>query len=139
VAVWGAKGSRKTCKQCRQLQDPKAFEDGAQVKIAGVGDCKNCEVMKNSPITRNENIIALYNALPREGGVTVKDMHALFEIYEVPQELWFDYYQRLLFLHNTMLEAREKEYKRKASEETATKKWKEQRFSATRKRLRRTH
>lgn len=139
MAVWGAKGSRKTCKQCRQLQDPKAFEDGAQVRIAGIGDCKNCEVMKNSPIERNENIVALYNALPREGGVTVRDMHSLFEIYEVPQELWFDYYQRLLFLHNTMLEAREKEYKRKVSEEAATKKWKAQRFSANRKRVGRTH
>lgn len=138
MAVWGARGSRKTCKQCRKLQDPKAFEDGAQVKIAGIGDCKNCEVMKNSPIGRNENIVALYNALPSEGGVTVRDMHALFEIYEIPKELWFDYYQRLLFLHNTIVETKSKLYKKEAEEKKAVDKWKGKRLSAGRRGLRRT-
>lgn len=139
MAVWGAKKNKKDCKKCKQLQDPTAFEDGAQVRIAGVGDCKNCEVMKNSPIERNENIVALYNALPREGGVTVKDIHSLFEIYEMPQELRFDYYQRLLFLHNTMLEEREKIHKKTVDEKRATEQWKANKLSAGRRSLRRTH
>jgi len=138
VAAWGAKKNKKDCKICKQLQNPEAFEDGAQVRIAGIGDCKNCEVMKNQPIRENQNIVDLYNAMPREGGVTVKDMHSLFEIYDIPQELWFDYYQRLLFLHNTMSDARSKEYKKVMDEKDAAAKWKTKKFSVGNRRLRRT-
>ena len=139
MAVWGAKKSRKDCKRCRQLQSPEAFEDGAQVRIAGVGDCKNCEVMKNQPIRENQNIVDLYNALPQEGGVAVKDVHALFEIYELPQELWFDYYQRLLFLHNTMVDAKDKEYKKGMGEKKMVDQWKAKRFSVGKRRLGKVH
>lgn len=140
MAVWGAKKNRRDCKKCKQLQKAGSFEKGSKVKIAGLGDCENCEVMKNSPSERNENIVALYNALPREGGVTVTDFHALFEIYEIPQELRFDYYQRLLFLHNTIMGAREKEFKKSAQEKKGVDQWKKKRFSAGgRRSLRRTH
>jgi len=137
--VWGAKANKKTCEDCKKLQDPKAFEQGAQVRIAGVGDCKNCEVMKNQPIARNENIVSLYNALPREGGVTVKDIYALFEIYEIPQVLQFDYYQRLIYLHNMMLDEREKEHKKVVNAQKTTDQWKAKKFPVGRRRIRRTH
>ncbi len=140
MAVWGAKRNRKDCKKCKQLQKARSFEKGSKVKIAGLGDCENCEVMKNSPIERNENIIALYNSLPREGGVSVTDFHSLFDIYEIPQELRFDYYQRLLFLHNTIMDSREKEHKKAAQEKKGIDQWKNKRFSTGRGRtLRRTH
>lgn len=130
MAVWGAKRNRKDCKKCRQLQKAGSFEKGSKVKIAGLGDCENCEVLKNGPSERNENIVSLYNALPREGGVSVTDFHALFEIYEIPQELRFDYYQRLLFLHNTIVNAKEKEGKKAAQEKKGIDQWKKKRFSA---------
>ena len=139
MAAWGAKKNKKDCKRCKQLQKAGSFEKGSKVRIAGLGDCKECEVMKNNPIERNENIVALYNALPREGGVTVKDIHSLLEIYEIPQELRFDYYQRLLFLHNTMMDARDKEHKKVTKERREIDQWKKNKFSTGRRSLRRTH
>ena len=138
MAGWGAKKNKKDCVKCRRMQKASSFERGARVRIAGLGDCKNCEVMKNSPIDTNENIVALYNALPREGGVTASGIHVLFEVFEIPQELRFDYYQRLTYLHNEMLGSKDKVSKKETEDKKAVDQWKRQRFSVGR-RTKRTH
>lgn len=117
-------GGGLTCEQCEKLGSQDSFAKGSKVKIKGVYDCENCEIFKSQPIWENENILELYNALPSNfDGATgerlfsASDLKFLFELYEVPEELWYDYYQRILFLHNELLklsrDKREKDTKKK--------------------------
>ena len=118
MAEWGVKGLGKSCEQCRSLLDLSGFEKGARVRV--VLDCENCPVMKARPLPENENIVILYNALPKNYDgfsgqriVTASDIKFILELYEVPKELWSEYYHKLLFFHEQVLIALSREKKRK--------------------------
>jgi len=111
VAEWAAKSSKtkKNCKLCAKLANPANYPKGARVRIVGVYDCENCPVMKSLPIFENENIIELYNALPvrydpvtRVRIVTTADIKFIFALYQVSEDLHFDYYTRLMYFFQVM-------------------------------------
>jgi len=129
VAEWAAKGkSTKSCEDCDKLakQSGGHFAKGVRVRIAEVYDCAKCENYLSRPSQDNENIITLYEALPKNidgfSGVrtiSASDILFLFKIYDVPEELYFDYYHRLMFFHDSLM--REAEKQRKLLEKKAKK------------------
>jgi len=133
VAEWAAKSStsRKNCKLCARLANPANYPKGTKVHIAGVYDCDNCPVMKAQPISENENIIELYNALPirydpiiRIRIVTIADIKFLFTLYQIPENLWFDYYTRLMYFFRIMTSNESKMREKTAKEQQENTDWK---------------
>jgi hypothetical protein len=109
----------KTCKWCEQVSDPDSFEAGARVMIEGAGDCEHCEYWNARPLPENENVISLYESLPKnfEGFsgfriISVSDIAAIFDFYQVDLRLREEYYEKILFFHETLtkkiLDEREK-------------------------------
>jgi len=125
VAEYAAKENKRTCKDCERLADPKSYEAGARVRIAEVYDCENCEVTKTQPSLANYPVIELYNSLPRvfdgmSGALqfSTVDIKFVFSIFDVPQELWDEYYFKMMHFHECLLDAEaEKRKKQKASDE----------------------
>lgn len=144
MAAWAAKKSKRTCKQCRKLSNPKSFAKGSRVKIAWVFDCKNCEVTKARPSPDNSNILELYEALPRRFDsagikvITASDIRFVFEVFEVARALWNDYYQRIVYFHNCLVDVYNKEREKELKRAKAVDLWKAKKLP-TRKRLMRTH
>lgn len=106
MAGWEAKSVKKNCEDCEKLDNPDSFAKGVRAKIAGVFDCENCVVTEHLPIQENENIVILYNSLPQnyEGHTGIRiistaDIRFVLEIFSVPEELWDDYYQKILYFH----------------------------------------
>lgn len=130
MAVWGAKKKKYDCEKCQKIKASKPFQKGARVRVAEMFDCNTCEVMKHQPIHENENIVELYNALP--GEFTAKDVEYVFHLFEVPEGLRFDYYQRIVFLHAHFMKAREKQLKKTSTEQDDIEKWKEEKRLASR-------
>jgi len=132
VAEWAAKSSktRKNCKLCAKLANPANYPKGAKVHIAGVYDCDNCPVMKAQPIPENENIIELYNALPirydpvtRTRIVTTADIKFIFALYQVSEDLHFDYYTRLMYFFQVMSVSASKMAEKTAKEQQENMAW----------------
>lgn len=133
MAEWAAKSStsRKNCKLCARLANPANYPKGAKVHIAGVYDCDSCPVMKAQPIPENENIIELYNALPirydpviRVRIVTIADIKFLFILYQIPEDLWFDYYTRLMYFFRIMTSNESKMTEKAMKEQQKNAAWK---------------
>lgn len=133
MAEWAAKSSktRKNCKLCAKLADPANYPKGAKVRIAGVYDCDNCPVMKAQPIFENENIIELYNALPvrydpvtKVRVVTTADIKFIFALYQVSEDLHFDYYARLMYFFQVMTKSESKMREKAAKEHQENTAWK---------------
>ena len=133
MAEWAAKSSktRKNCKLCAKLANPANYPKGAKVRIAGVYDCDNCPVMKAQPIFENENIIELYNALPirydpvtRTRVITTADIKFIFTLYQVSEDLYFDYYTRLMYFFRVMSESQSKMTEKAAKEQKENIAWK---------------
>lgn len=129
----------KDCEQCEKLADPDSYAKGSAVKIPGVYDCENCIVMKYQPSAENQNVVDLYNALPRNyegyGGfrqISATDIKFVLELFEVDEKLWSDYYRKLIYFHSELLEAELKVRGKKQKEEEAIRKWKSQRLKAHR-------
>ena len=132
MAEWAAKSSksRKNCKLCARLANPANYPKGARVRIAGVYDCDNCPVMEAQPIPENENIIELYNALPIRYNpitnirvITTEDIKFLFNIYEVPKSLHFDYFTRLMYFFQAMVSNQSKMDKKTIGEQKENAEW----------------
>lgn len=111
MAGWLARGSKKNCEKCKELTKIDSFPAGVNVRI--VLDCENCEVLKSQPIPENEIIFDLYSALPANYDglsglkiISASDIKFLFELYNIPHELWEDYYNRLIFYHSQLLNFR---------------------------------
>jgi hypothetical protein len=137
VAEWAARGSKleKNCALCAKLANPANYPKGARVKIAGVYDCDNCPVMKAQPIPENENIIELYNALPvrydpvtRTRIVTTADIKFIFNLYQIPENLQFDYYTRLMYFFRTMVINESKMVEKMAKEQQENAAWRKDRL-----------
>ena len=144
MAAWAAKKSKKTCEQCRKLSNPKSFAKGSRVKSAWVFDCKNCEVLKARPSPDNFNILELYEALPRRFDssgikvITASDIRFVFEVFEVSKALWSDYYQRIVYFHNSLVGVYNKEREKELKLKQAADLWKAKKLPAG-KRIMRTH
>jgi len=148
VAEWASKSSttRKNCKLCAKLANPANYPKGSKVRIAGVYDCENCPVMKAQPIPENENIIELYNALPlrydpvtRIRIVTVEDIKFLFDIYQVPEDLQFDYFTRLTYFFRVMTDSALRMNEKLAKEQQDNVRWKKDTLARLQKKSKRTH
>lgn len=123
MAEWGAKRVKKTCEQCEKLANSVNFPKGVRARIAGVYECDTCEVTKHQPLPENENIVTLYNALPQNFDgysgirlISATDIKFVLELFEVYEDLWSDYYQKLLYFHSQYTERaiKEREAHRKA-------------------------
>jgi len=130
----GLRKFAKSCEQCEKLANPDNFPKGVRVRIEGVYDCENCEVFKSQPMPENENVVELYNALPKvyDGMsgmqiITASDIKFVFEVYDVHKDLYFDYYQKIVYLHSGIIEARSKVQEKERKREEAERKWKESR------------
>lgn len=132
MAEWAAKSSktRKNCKLCAKLANPANYPKGAKVHIAGVYDCDNCPVMKAQPILENENIIELYNALPikydpvtRARIITITDIKFIFTLYQISEDLYFDYYTRLMYFFKVMSSSENKMVEKAAKEQQENTAW----------------
>ena len=127
----GLEKHTKSCEQCDKLGNPDNFPKGVRARIKGVYDCEDCEVMKSQPIPENENAVALFEALPKvyDGmsglqNITASDIKFVFEVWDVPEELYFDYYQKIVFLHLETIRAKLKAQEKKTKNEEATREWK---------------
>lgn len=142
MAEWAARKNKRTCKQCIKLADPKSFAKGSRVRIAKVFDCKNCEVTKARPLSANTNVLELYNALPRRFDssgikvITAIDVKFVLELFEVPKGLWHDYYQRIIFFHNCLVEACVKQQKAELGKRNSTASWRKKKLPPRRRHMR---
>jgi hypothetical protein len=114
------KENKMTCELCEQLRDPSNFVAGAHVKIYERDDCDKCEVSRSQPISDNGVIMELYALLPSTydawSGFKVfhfSDVLAMFKMFEVHEELQDDYYLRLMYFHEQLMEAKNKREKDK--------------------------
>jgi len=110
--------------------NPGAFGPDVQFRVEGVGDCGSCIVTRSQPNQDNEIIIELYDLLPKNYDgwtgakvVSFADVVGLFKMFEVREELWDDYYLRLMYFHDQLFEHRQKWAEEKRREEEATKVW----------------
>jgi len=94
------------------LKTPSSYAKGSRVRLKGLGDCKNCEVALAEPLPCNEIILDFYGLLPNFDAwsgnkiFSVQDIKTLFEFFETPKSLWDEYYQKLIFFHKELLEAK---------------------------------
>ena len=106
MAGWAAKSEqgKKSCKECNRIRGsvPEKHRDKLLEQ-----ECLKCEVFLSQPNCDNEVILDLYNYIPHTYGewsgsriLTASDIKFVFEVFEVPRELWDDYYERLMLLHN---------------------------------------
>ena len=135
----GQRRLKKNCEDCEKLANPDNYPKGARVRIAEAFDCENCEVMEHQPIEENQNVLDLYDALPQNyegsGGfrqVSATDIRFILELFEVNKDLWYDYYQKIAYLHSEVVRASLKTRDKKRKEEEAQRKWKAQRSKASR-------
>jgi hypothetical protein len=82
---------------------------GAQVRIAELGDCEECEVIRSQPNTDNEIIIEAYELLPRnyDGFTGAKLIHLsevkeIFKMLGVSERRFDDVYLRLMHFHSEL-------------------------------------
>jgi len=129
----GARRLSKSCEDCKKLSDPDSFARGARVKIFEAGDCENCDVRKSAPITENENVIEIYDALlARYDGfsglkvIGTTDVLAVMRMFEVPEELWDDYYLKIAYYHAEVMKANLLASEKRKKREESVRKWKEQ-------------
>lgn len=139
MARWEASGQKKDCEECRELQDPKSFERGARVRIAGLGDCSKCPNVLNAPIESNENIIFLYNSLPLrfdslsgQKVISAGDIDFVFRLYRVHPDLQEDYYKRLMYFHGELIEALGEKRKAEEKRRKEIEDWKRTKMSKVR-------
>jgi hypothetical protein len=100
----------KDCDWCDNMANPDSFAPGTTVYIAEVYDCEHCEYWNSRLLPENENAIELYRSAPRnfEGwsGIRIissSDIRFVFEIYGVPECLRDEYYWKILYFHETLI------------------------------------
>jgi len=136
VAEFSVLENTKSCKLCETLAKQKSFSKGSRVRISGAFDCKNCIVYKSQPIRENEAILTLFNLLPvkfnfngiRE--ITAEDIQFIFKINYIHEDLWQDYYNRIMFLNQEINVANNKKSKSRKTEQEAVDKWKKDRLTS---------
>lgn len=133
----GLRRLQRDCKTCEKLADRDNYPKGARVKIVEAYDCDNCEVVKYQPIAENQNVVELYEALPQNYDgysglrqVSANDVRFILELFEVDKDLWYDYYQKIIYFHGELVKANLKVHEKKQKESEATRKWKNQRLKA---------
>jgi hypothetical protein len=111
---------RKNCETCQKLRDPANFMAGAQVRIADLGDCEECEVTRSQPSNDNEIIIEAYEILPRnyDGFTGAKLIHLsevkeIFKMLGVSERRFDDVYLRLMYFHGELTRSLSQRHERK--------------------------
>ena len=121
MAEWLARdedeAGRKDCKLCKTLANIDSYESGAQVFVGGLFDCENCIVAKSVPIPDNDIILDIYTSLPQNFDgmtgfkiLTSQDIINILRVFEVDESLWYDYYNRLAYFHECIVNARSKKF-----------------------------
>lgn len=117
----------RSCKKCEKLAS-NDYAKGIKVRIKGIYDCENCAVYQTRPSADNVVIVDLYSDLPLSFDyygnqkIYVADVMALMTLKEIEQELHEDYYNRVVFLHNKIVELRNEKQTNKAKIADAKKK-----------------
>lgn len=103
-----------------------SFPAGSQVRVAELGDCENCEVMRAQPSDDNEIILDAYVSLPANydgwsGNKVIRydEVIQVFEMLRMSPERYDDYYKRLMFFHERLITARAKEQEKRAQNNKA--------------------
>ena len=136
MAEFSVVENTKNCELCETLARQKSFKKGSRVRVSGAFDCENCPVFKSQPIRENEIILTLFNLLParfdfnglRE--ITTEDLHFIFKINYIHEDLYQDYYNRIVFLNQQINIARSKKDKSKESKKEAVDKWKKNKLTS---------
>lgn len=116
LEVKGAGG--RNCDVCKKLGDQKSFQKGLRVKIYEAYDCENCPIWTDRPSRENEIILSLYRCLPDSYdniGVktfTTSDVISMFKLKDVAEELWEEYYERILYFHRRLVDESKKKTKK---------------------------
>ena len=98
----------RSCKKCSQLAS-NDFAKGIKVKIRDAYDCGNCSLYLSRPSADNVVIVDLYSDMPMSFDYhgnrvfKVADVVGLMELREVEKDLFEDYYNRVVFLHNEIV------------------------------------
>ena len=126
--VYGHEGA--SCKKCEKLGS-KDYAKGIKVVIKDIYDCENCVVYQTRPSADNVVIVDLYADLPLSFDyygnqrIFIGDVIALMALREIEKDLYEDYYNRVVFLHNTIVgllnEKREKKFKTAEAKKAADK------------------
>jgi len=101
----------RTCEECEKLGNKENLPKGARARFSGVYDCENCEIWEYVPLPENEVVLELYDLLPENYSgagarlVSASDIGLIFRIFDIPEELQEDYYRKLIFLHNQVIQA----------------------------------
>ena len=97
------------------MRDSSAFEAGVYIEIKNVENCDDCEVTRAQPAFDNEVIFDLYFLLPDNFDgftgfkiITLSDIIELFKMFDVHQDLWDDYYMRLMYFHEALITKKSK-------------------------------
>lgn len=126
----------KSCELCEKLSKQKSFKKGSRVRVSGAFDCENCIVYKSQPIRENEIILTLFNSLPARFNfngmreITTEDIQFIFKINYIHEDLWQDYYNRIIFLNNEMNIARNKKDKSRKTEQQDLSNWKKEKLAS---------
>ncbi len=108
----------RSCKRCEKLSS-KEYAKGIKVVIKDIYDCENCVVYQTRPSADNVVIVDLYSDLPLSFDyygnqrVLVSDVLELMTLREIEKDLYEDYYNRIIFLHNTIVELLNEKRKKK--------------------------
>lgn len=117
----------RSCKKCERLAS-NDFAKGIKVKIKGIYDCDNCVVYQTRPSADNVVIVDLYSDLPLSFDyygnqrIFVADVMALMTLKEIEFDLHEDYYNRVVFFHNKIVELWNEKRTNKAKTAAAAKK-----------------
>lgn len=136
MAEFSVLENTKSCELCEVLAKQKSFKKGSRVRVSGAFDCENCQVFKSQPIKENEVILTLFNLLPAKFNmngmreISAEDIHFLFKLNYIHQNLWQDYYNRIMFLNQAINIARNNKDKSKTSKREVVDKWKEERLAS---------
>jgi len=109
-----SKDKRKDCEACKKLRSPKSFPKGTNIRLLDLEDCRKCEVTLNSPLLSNEIILELYGDIPCFDSwagtkvFTITDLMNLFKLYDIPEVLHEEYYNKIVFFHQEYLTGRSK-------------------------------
>ena len=136
MAEFSVLENTKSCELCETLAKQKSFKKGSRVRVSGAFDCENCQVYKSRPIRENEVILTLFNLLPVKSNfsgmreITAEDIQFIFKLNYIHEDLWQDYYNRIMFLNQEINIAYNKKSKSKKTEQEVVGKWKKERLAS---------
>jgi len=131
VAWWWVHDVEKKYEDCKKLASQSSFEKGSRVRVKSIEDCEKI-LEESQPTDENYPIVILYNEMPRKFNpvsgireISVEDIRFVFKLYNVPEELYYDYYHRLLYFHDQVVKYGVELEKKKAKKRKEDNEWRE--------------